>query len=57
MKIRDDVETVQIGRFTEVGRPELAAEIFRSRWRYRLVTRALVSLTSLLVPVVWYIVR
>jgi len=47
MPITDDRETEQIGKLIDAGYPELAASTFRSRWRYRLLTRVAVILIPL----------
>lgn len=52
----DEGETEQIGKLIDAGHPELAASTFRSRWRYRLLTRA-VAMIPLLGAVVWHLTR
>lgn len=52
----DDFETAQIGKLIDAGHPRLAASTFRSRWRFRLMGRAL-ALIPLAGAVAWHWMR
>jgi hypothetical protein len=52
-----DTEAHVIGKLIDAGHPELAASTFRSRWRYRLLTRTVVALIPLAGAVAWHLAR